>query len=155
MGGDGIVENPEIDELQMSAVCEAMNQMVGTASTSMSSMFNYKIDISAPTVKIQLKDKKLELTKNILSVPIIAVKFRLIIGNLIDSEIIQIMQVSSAKKQVASLMKMMSDMTETAVAAVTPPPTATVVQPQQIPQSTPQYQTPPIHHQARPCTLLA
>ena len=40
MGGDGKVTTVEVGELQLSAVCEAMNQMIGTASTSMSSMFN-------------------------------------------------------------------------------------------------------------------
>lgn len=154
MGGEGKPQAAEIGELELSAVSEAMNQMVGSASTSLSSMFNYPINISAPTVKIQEKDKNLELASDILSNPIIAVKFRLIVGALIDSEIIQIMSVRSAQEQVARLMKMMNAMTEnvsvpesnveTPVAVA-----AEVAQPQiqSVPQSTPQHQTPPIHHQ--------
>ncbi|MGB9860336.1 MAG: flagellar motor switch phosphatase FliY, partial [Moorellaceae bacterium] len=36
MGGSGQVEREELDELQKSAVAEAMNQMIGTSATSMS-----------------------------------------------------------------------------------------------------------------------
>jgi flagellar motor switch protein FliN/FliY len=157
MGGEGKIQADEIDELQISAVGEAMNQMVGTASTSLSSMFNFPINISAPVVKLQPKGKKLELSSEILSVPIIAVKFRLIVGNLIDSEIIQIISVRSAKDQVASIMKMMNNMTETVSksadiieSAVKPTVEAYQPQPQAqpVPQSTIQHQTPPIHQGA-------
>ena len=112
MGGEGNPQAAEIGELELSAVGEAMNQMVGTASTSLSSMFNYQIDISHPDVKLQEKNKNIELSSDILNIPIIAVKFRLIVGNLIDSEIIQIMSVVSAKKQVACLMNMMTAMSD-------------------------------------------
>lgn len=153
MGGEGKPTADEVGELELSAVGEAMNQMVGSASTSMSSMFNYPINISHPVVKVQEKEKKLDLANDILSNPIIAVKFRLIIGTLIDSEIIQLMSVKSAKDQVSSLMSAMSASSE-AVAS-----TADVVQEvkevpqpqvQPVPPSTPQHQTPPIHHQAAP-----
>ena len=155
MGGEGKPQAAEIGELELSAVGEAMNQMVGSASTSLSSMFNYPINISHPDVKLQEKDKNLELSSDILAVPIIAVKFRLIVGTLIDSEIIQIMTVKSAQEQVARLMSMMNAMSaEISVPAnaVEPPVkvAAAVSQPQAqpVPPSTPQHQTPPIHHQA-------
>ena len=50
MGGDGNVslENEELTELDLSAISEAMNQMVGSSSTSLSSMLGYKIDIDTP-----------------------------------------------------------------------------------------------------------
>lgn len=49
MGGSGSIEfSEELSELQLSAIQEAMNQMVGSASTSLSSMLNLKIDISPP-----------------------------------------------------------------------------------------------------------
>ena len=38
----------ELNELGLSAVSEAMNQMMGSATTSMSSMFNQRIDIYPP-----------------------------------------------------------------------------------------------------------
>ena len=151
MGGEGKPQAAEIGELELSAVGEAMNQMVGSASTSLSSMFNYPINISHPEVKLQEKEKNLELSSEILNVPIIAVKFRLIVGTLIDSEIIQIMTVKSAQDQVARLMNMMNAMSAdisvpTSVAEAPVKVAAPVSQP--VPPSTPQHQTPPIHHQA-------
>jgi len=53
MGGDGnITDNHEISEIEISAVSEAMNQMIGSAATSMATMFGRKVDISPPTSKI-------------------------------------------------------------------------------------------------------
>ena len=50
MGGDGTnVDDTELSDLHLSAICEAMNQMMGSAATSMSSMINEKVDISPPT----------------------------------------------------------------------------------------------------------
>ena len=48
MGGDGTNINGEIGELHLSAISEAMNQMMGSAATSLSSMLNKTIDISPP-----------------------------------------------------------------------------------------------------------
>ena len=49
MGGDGSgVDEQEISDLHISAISEAMNQMIGSAATSMSSVFNKRIDISPP-----------------------------------------------------------------------------------------------------------
>lgn len=143
MGGEGKPDHTgEIGEIELSAVGEAMNQMVGSASTSLSSMFNYPINISHPVVKQQGKGAKVEITSEIVGIPIIAVKFRLIVGTLIDSEIIQIMSLQSAQKQVLSLMNMMNNMSETVSSSAQssqpePPPPP-------IPQSTPSYQTPPM-----------
>ncbi|MEI8390129.1 MAG: flagellar motor switch phosphatase FliY [bacterium] len=154
MGGEGNPQAAEIGELELSAVGEAMNQMVGSASTSLSSMFNYPINISHPEVKLQEKDKKLDLADEILSNPIIAVKFRLIIGTLIDSEIIQVMSVKSAQNQVARLMNMMTALSEglSAPSNTVVPEAKAAPQPQTVPQSNSQYQTPPIHQQAPPAS---
>ncbi|MCG3056654.1 chemotaxis protein CheC, partial [Escherichia coli] len=52
LGGDG--ENPGelLDEIKQSAVQEAMNQMMGSAATSMSTIFQKKVDISPPSLDI-------------------------------------------------------------------------------------------------------
>ena len=49
MGGPGNKDG-EIGELQMSAISEAMNQMMGASATSMSVMLNEMVDISTPDV---------------------------------------------------------------------------------------------------------
>ena len=51
MGGPGTNVSGEIGELQKSAVSEAMNQMMGSAATSMSTMLKRPIDISTPSVE--------------------------------------------------------------------------------------------------------
>ena len=49
-----------MDEIQLSAVQEAMNQMMGSAATSMSTIFNKKVDISPPSIDLLnfLKEKE-------------------------------------------------------------------------------------------------
>lgn len=153
MGGEGTPKAAsEIGELELSAVGEAMNQMVGSASTSLSTMFNFPINISHPSVKLQAFDKKLELSTELVSVPIIVVKFNLIIGTLIDSEIFQILTVQGAKDQVARLMKAMNALSDNFAENAKPfePPTASVPAPPPPPvqQNIPQYQTPPMQQGA-------
>ena len=50
LGGDGLAPNEELGDIHLSAVQEAMNQMMGSAATSMSTMFNVKVDISPPSI---------------------------------------------------------------------------------------------------------
>ena len=52
MGGDGTNTDEELGELHLSAISEAMNQMMGSAATSLSSMLNKTIDISPPVADI-------------------------------------------------------------------------------------------------------
>ncbi|ACJ76078.1 flagellar motor switch phosphatase FliY [Thermosipho africanus TCF52B] len=52
MGGTGEVENEEVDEISLSAVSEAMNQMMGAAATSLSDMLKKPVDITPPTVEL-------------------------------------------------------------------------------------------------------
>ncbi|APT74238.1 chemotaxis protein CheC [Thermosipho melanesiensis] len=52
MGGDGNVETDEVDEISLSAVSEAMNQMMGAAATSLSDMLKKTVDITPPTVEL-------------------------------------------------------------------------------------------------------
>lgn len=112
MGGTGKIESSEIGEIQLSAVGEAMNQMVGTASTTLSSMLNTDINISPPEVKLLEKDKPMELNQELLSAPIVAIKFKLIIGDILNTEIIQFMSVAAAKSQVTEVQEMMKSMSE-------------------------------------------
>ncbi|MFC2476867.1 MAG: flagellar motor switch phosphatase FliY, partial [Catonella sp.] len=53
MGGTGTdVDATELTELHLSAICEAMNQMMGSAATSISSVLEKKVDISPPTASL-------------------------------------------------------------------------------------------------------
>jgi len=102
MGGDGnITETHEISEIEISAVSEAMNQMIGSAATSMATMFNRKVDISPPTSKI-VEDGSIPISDAIPEdEPIVRVSFRMTIGDIVDSNIMQIFPIKTAKNIVA------------------------------------------------------
>ena len=105
MGGDGLNPQEELNEIHMSAVGEAMNQMMGTVATSLSTMFNKKIDISPPKVNLidlGAEDKITELVKN--DDPVAKISFRMEVEGLIDSEIMQILPLDVAKEMVSFLM---------------------------------------------------
>jgi flagellar motor switch protein FliN len=115
MGGDGKVKDPEIGELQLSAVGEAMNQMIGTSATTLSSIFNTSIDITAPIVKLQKKGDKLGISQEIIKGSVVCTSFKLIVGDLINSEMVQIMPVKAAKDHVSRLLNAMTSMMEEVV----------------------------------------
>ncbi len=104
MGGDGtnIDEEADIEEFHLSAVGEAMNQMMGSASTSMSDMLGQSINISPPSVKM-LDLGTDEAIEELPAEPMIKVAFDLKIGNLIDSEIMQLIPLEFSKNMVSSL----------------------------------------------------
>ena len=103
MGGDGTNPDPELNEIHMSAVGEAMNQMMGAVATSLSTMFNKKIDISPP--KVNLVDfGKEDFATTDSTEPMVRASFRMEVDGLIDSEIMQILTVKVAKEMVESLM---------------------------------------------------
>ena len=105
MGGDGTNPPPDLNEIHMSAVGEAMNQMMGTVSTSLSTMFNKKIDISPPKVNLIDLSSGSQVT-DILSEEekVAKISFRMEVDGLIDSEIMQILPLPVAKEMVDFLM---------------------------------------------------
>lgn len=105
MGGDGLNPQEELNDIHMSAVGEAMNQMMGTVATSLSTMFNKKIDISPPKVNLidlGTEDKITDLVNN--DEPVVKTSFRMEVDGLIDSEIMQILPLNVAKEMVSFLM---------------------------------------------------
>ncbi|MBU3218533.1 flagellar motor switch phosphatase FliY [Clostridium algidicarnis] len=104
MGGDGLNATPELSEIEISAVSEAMNQMIASAATSMATMFSREVNISPPVSKIWT-DNTEPLADDISEdEPIIKVSFSMTIGNLIDSTIMQILPVATGKKIVKIMM---------------------------------------------------
>lgn len=104
MGGTGEIDNFEVGELQQSAASEAMNQMMGAAATSLATIFNKPIDISPPDSRPLIHGQAIELPNDIVQVPIVGVALKLTVGTLINSELLQLMSLASAKKQVALFM---------------------------------------------------
>ncbi|MBS4539856.1 flagellar motor switch phosphatase FliY [Clostridium sp. D2Q-11] len=110
MGGDGTNTDRELSEMDLSAISEAMNQMVGSSSTSLSEIFSKKIDIDPP------KAFEIKFDENINDIEIfntedelIKISFKMIIGDLVDSEIMQLIPIEFAKELVSELFKNDSD----------------------------------------------
>ncbi len=110
MGGDGTNTDGELGELHLSAISEAMNQMMGSAATSLSSMFNRVIDISPPMADlIDLKENIDESSiDEFLSGTFVKISFKMEIGDLVDSEIMQLYPVSFAREMCESATSIMS-----------------------------------------------
>lgn len=153
MGGDGTNPDTEINEIAMSAVGESMNQMMGTVATSLSTMFNKKIDISPPKVNLidfGSEDKVTELVGR--DEPVVRTSFRMEVDGLIDSEIMQILPVTVAKEMVEALTGGSNDEPETAPPAPAPVPPAPEPTPAPAPQAqmTSPVQAPPPQAQMAP-----
>ncbi|MFL9650796.1 flagellar motor switch phosphatase FliY [Exiguobacterium chiriqhucha] len=127
LGGTGIGVDPEgLDEIRLSAVQEAMNQMMGAAATSLSTVFSKKIDISPPLVEVFDATKNQTIIDRLeLWETMVLIEFNLKVGTLIDSKIVQIAPVQFGKQLVNELM------TATSPAPVAPAPAAAPVAPQQ------------------------
>lgn len=106
MGGDGTNPPSELNnELYMSAVGEAMNQMMGSVATSMSTVFKKKIDISPPRVNLVDFAGDAGVTNTVsFEDSIVKVAFRMEVEDLIDSEIMQILPIDVAKDMVENLL---------------------------------------------------
>ncbi|KGK90361.1 flagellar motor switch protein FliN [Desulfosporosinus sp. HMP52] len=156
MGGDGKNPSPELSELQISGISEAMNQMMGSAATSMSTMFNAMVDITPPNLVLNdMKDGQ-DVIHDFLSPeePLVRISFRMVVEDVIDSTLVQVIPVSVAKGMVDKLMGAMgggsstasnAESAATSQPAPTPAPTAydnLQASPPPVYQ-TPAYDTPP------------
>lgn len=142
LGGDGKTPDNLMGEIQMSAVQEAMNQMMGSAATSMSTIFSKRVDISPPSIDI-LNVSQGEGTDRIPEDDLLVkVSFRLKIGDLIDSNIMQLVQLDFAKSLVSELL---NPTTETIQEVNEPVNTAATLQ--QMPPNGYQGQYEPIEQQ--------
>lgn len=104
LGGTGTNTTVDLGEIQLSAVQEAMNQMMGSAATSMSTIFNKKVDISPPSVDLL----DFEHGKGEGSIPnenlFVKISFRLKVGDLIDSNIMQLLPYEFSQSLVNELL---------------------------------------------------
>ena len=100
MGGDGTnIEDTELTDIHLSAISEAMNQMMGSSATSLSSMLGRMIDISPPEanlVDVAGMEKQEDISSFLLG-QFVRITFRMQIGDLVDSKIMQLYPVDFAK----------------------------------------------------------
>lgn len=121
MGGDGTNTEGELSELHLSAISEAMNQMMGSSATSLSSMLGRMIDISPPEASLLnlLEQRKPSDIAPFLEGSFVKIAFRMQIDDLVDSTIMQLYPVDFAK----SLYQMFIGNQEPEVSAPEPAPT--------------------------------
>lgn len=143
MGGPGNVSDEPIGELHLSAIGEAMNQMMGSAATSMSSMLGKKIDISPPVANlVDLNDSNKKDIPEFLEKRFVKVSFRMTIGTLIDSEIMQLYPFDFARHLYETFMHDAVSGTTTSTKEAQPEQQASepAPQPQPVQQPAPQPQ---------------
>jgi len=104
LGGEGNVTSEELNEIHISAVQEAMNQMMGSSATSMSTIFNRFVNISPPGIDIMDVPNNSGVSNIPQESVYVKISFRLKIGDLIDSSIMQLLTIPFAKELVHSLM---------------------------------------------------
>lgn len=124
MGGDGSNTDGELGELHLSAISEAMNQMMGSAATSLSTMLGKMIDISPPDASL------VDLTAfksggdiaKFLEGTFVKIAFRMQIDDLVDSTIMQLYPIDFAKELYNTFINSQSG-GETPASAPEPTPT--------------------------------
>ena len=104
MGGSGAINSDDpITDLNLSAISEAMNQMIGSSSTSLASLFNKKIDILPPKAFSMLFNDSKIAHQFAPGDQVVKIAFRMEIGDIIDSEIMQLIPIEFAKDLVSNL----------------------------------------------------
>lgn len=104
MGGEGKVEDGEITDLHLSAIGEAMNQMIGSAATSLSTLLNKTINISPPKAFIVDFTASLPTDISFPEGDVVKIAFKMEVGEIIDSEIMQLLPLDFAKELVQSVL---------------------------------------------------
>ncbi len=106
MGGDGSNAEGEITELHLSAISEAMNQMMGSSATSLSTMLGTVIDISPPDANLVNLEEYADGSTVLpfLGGTFVKITFRMQIGDLVDSTIMQLYPIEFAKSLVSTFI---------------------------------------------------
>ncbi len=146
MGGDGSNTDGELSELHLSAISEAMNQMMGSAATSLSSMLEKKVDISPPSASLVDLNDTIDDDKivSFLDDEIVQISFDMKIGDLVDSQIMQLYPFDFARDLYQKFMGNTEASADKAAAAQQPEQPQVPVQPAPQPQmDAPQMQANP------------
>ena len=138
MGGDGTNTDGELGELHLSAISEAMNQMMGAAATSLSTLLQTVIDISPPESSLfdltEVKDGK-EISP-FLGGTFVKIAFRMQIDDLVDSTIMQLYPIDFARRLVETFINtQMGNAADSAKQAAPQPENTTPVSTASAPQN--------------------
>jgi flagellar motor switch protein FliN/FliY len=103
MGGDGSNPSKELSEIELSAISEVMNQMMGSASTALATMFSKRVNISPPLIKVIGSSEEIHI-EGMNEQEVVKISFRLTVDELIDSEIMQIYSVDTSEQIIGEMM---------------------------------------------------
>ena len=98
MGGNGDTTGMAFDDITISAVSEAMNQMCGRIATSLSEILHRPTDIGFPLINSKYKTTFVIPDELCNGSDIVKVTFRLTVKGLIDSTIWQLYPLSIVKQ---------------------------------------------------------
>lgn len=158
--GNPLVVSPdfEFDEMNISAVSEVMNQMMGASATALSDLLGMTVDISTPTPYVIEQTNFCQLAELDPEETIVAVTFNLTVEGIMNSEFMSVMSVELAKSLSSKMIeKFHGDETEPEAApapapaapaasatapAAQPAPAPAAAQPQPAPAAMPQQPAP-------------
>ncbi|MCH5207886.1 MAG: flagellar motor switch phosphatase FliY [Oscillospiraceae bacterium] len=105
--GNPLVIDPnfEFDELNISAVSEIMNQMMGASATALSDLLGLTVDISVPTPYIIEQTKFGDLCEMPLDATVVAVTFKLTVDGVMESEFMSVLSLDLAKTLSKKMME--------------------------------------------------
>lgn len=134
----------EFDELNISAVSEVMNQMMGASATALSDFLGVSIDISTPTPYILDKTSLSDVNEFNSDDEVVAINFDLTIDGVIKSEFKSVMSVELAKYIAGKMLG------EKLGASAEPAPQPAPAAPQPAPAQQTVQTPPPVQQQAPP-----
>lgn len=116
-----VTDDFKFDEMNISAVCEVMNQMMGAAATALSEIIDTTVDISTPEAIVEDSQK---LISDLYEVNgdenVVSIKFNLTIDGVINSEFISVLTIDLAKEMAEKMMAGYSAAADEAVSASAP-----------------------------------
>lgn len=106
LGGDGVDPKMTLGEMELSAIGEAMNQMIGKASTAMSSIFDLRVEIAPPRTSVLDLNEAEEISRQFSEdKKIVKIYFRLIIEGLVNSKLMLVIPFDFAREMAKNLLK--------------------------------------------------
>lgn len=100
-----VTDDFEFDEMNISAVCEVMNQMMGASATALSELIDTPIDISTPVAEVHDKDKPFNFEEEDVEKYVCQVKFNITIDGVINSEFITVLTIDLAKAMADKMLE--------------------------------------------------
>lgn len=126
MGAEIPEEEFELNDINMSAIREVMNQMMGSSSTALAELLGEPVNISTPT-SFEINTVAEFAEKYLLEdQPMVVVRFSLKVEDSLESEFLNIMTVDLARKLLSCFGVPIGDLQDDAQEAVAEPPAPAV-----------------------------